>query len=1009
MKKRLLLVLSFVFILSQVKAQETFPTNGLSDKRPNKYLLKNATVHQQPGVVLEQVSVLIEGEKIIAVGKSIIDTQGSVEIDLKGKHIYPGFIDPNSSYGMPEVKKPSGSNYYNTRFDSDKPGAYAWNEAVKAEVDAAAVFQTDEKKAKLLRDMGFTVGWVNTGDGIVRGTGAVVFFAEGNEQNNILKTNVSRHFSFDKGSSAQSYPISLMGSVALLRQTYLDGEWYASGGDKLETNLSLAAFNEKKNLPAVFQSKDILDILRADKVGDEFGEQYLFVGNGDEYQRIPELRKTNAKLIIPINFPKPFDMADPLDARGVELKKLRHWDLAPSNPAKLKTAGVEFAITPEGSGKDFFKNLRKAIANGLSKEDALAAITTNVAKYIGMVDQLGVVKKGAIANLYITDKEIFEEGFVGFETWVNGERYITKDINSPVLATEYKIEMPNDNLLLKTTLSDGKYKFDLFKNDSVKLKSTVKFENEYLIMSAPVVDSSAMSQFSGFYMGDGNFKGTGVHPGGESFNWLASASDELAVEKADPKKAEMASGTIAKLTFPFNSYGNEDLPARKNFLIKNATVWTNEKEGVLTNADVLVENGKIKSVGNNLSAPTSYNVIDGTGKHLTSGIIDEHSHIALFSINEIQTVSAQVRQTDVIDSEDIDIYRQLAGGVTVSQLLHGSADCIGGQSAIIKLKWGASPSELQIPGSDQFIKFALGENVKRGNSSTRPNRYPITRMGVEQVYLDAFSQAKDYKKAWAVFAKNRTGVPPRKDLAMEALANILDDKMFITCHSYVQSEINMLMNVADSMGFNVNTFTHILEGYKVADKMKDREIFGSTFSDWWAYKMEVKEAIPYNAALMTKSGVTTAINSDDAEMARRLNQEAAKTMLYGGLSAEEAWKTVTLNPAKMLHLDNRMGSVKAGKDADLVLWNENPLSIYAKPDFTMIEGVIYFDQKINEEKMNADRIEKNALIQAMMASKDKKEPLVRPAKAGNGHIHCDTIMEYDNMSVTEWEKKYLNK
>ena len=414
-----------------------------------------------------------------------------------------------------------------------------------------------------------------------------------------------------------------------------------------------------------------------------------------------------------------------------------------------------------------------------------------------------------------------------------------------------------------------------------------------------------------------------------------------------------------------------------------------------------MEKGKIAKIGKNLTAPGA-KVLDGTGKHLTTGIIDEHSHIALFSINEIETVSSEVRQGDVINSEDVNIYRQLAGGTTTSQLLHGSANCIGGQSAIVKLKWGESPENMKVPQAPEFIKFALGENVKRGNGPSTPDRYPATRMGVEQVFFDAFTRAKEYQREWAQYngLKNKTGVQaPRRDLELEALVEILEGKRHITCHSYVQSEINMLMNVADSMGFKVNTFTHILEGYKVAEQMKKHNAAASTFSDWWAYKMEVKEAIPFNAALLHKAGILTAINSDDAEMARRLNQEAAKTVLYGGLSEEEAWKTVTLNPAKMLHLDDRLGSVKVGKDADVVLWNANPLSVYARPEKTIIDGTIYFDVEKDEILRQEQETERNRLVQKMISAKAGGAPTQRAKPMGNSiHVHCDTILEYGGIS-----------
>jgi imidazolonepropionase-like amidohydrolase len=347
---------------------------------------------------------------------------------------------------------------------------------------------------------------------------------------------------------------------------------------------------------------------------------------------------------------------------------------------------------------------------------------------------------------------------------------------------------------------------------------------------------------------------------------------------------------------------------------------------------------------------------------------------------------------DVINSEDVNIYRQLAGGVTSSQLLHGSANSIGGQSAIIKLKWGEAPEALKIPNADGFIKFALGENVKQANwgGDRARVRFPQTRMGVEQVMMDAFLRAKEYEKATKAAAANPTLAPVKRDLELDALVEILNKKRFITCHSYVQSEINMLLKVADSLGFKVNTFTHILEGYKVADKMKAHGANGSTFSDWWAYKMEVKEAIPFNAALMTKVGVNTSINSDDAEMARRLNQEAAKTVMYGGMTEEEAWKMVTLNPAKMLHLDNRLGSIKAGKDADVVLWNNNPLSVYAKPEKVIIDGATYFDIEKDKQLRASIAAERNRITQKMLNAKAGGAATVKPEAKRPRLFHCNS-------------------
>lgn len=264
---------------------------------------------------------------------------------------------------------------------------------------------------------------------------------------------------------------------------------------------------------------------------------------------------------------------------------------------------------------------------------------------------------------------------------------------------------------------------------------------------------------------------------------------------------------------------------------------------------------------------------------------------------------------------------------------------------------GENAENMIYENTPKFIKFALGENVKQSRSSNG-TRFPQTRMGVEQMITDYFTRAKEYD------ALKKSGQPYRKDLEMETLAEILNKERFISCHSYVQSEINMLMKVADKFDFTINTFTHILEGYKVADKMAEHGVGGSTFSDWWAYKYEVNDAIPYNASIMHNAGVTVAINSDDREMSRRLNQEAAKTVKYGGMSELDAWKTVTINPAKLLHIDDKVGSIKVGKHADVVLWNNHPMSIYAKVEKTIIEGRVYFDYKVDAKKRLAIKEEK---------------------------------------------------
>jgi imidazolonepropionase-like amidohydrolase len=428
------------------------------------------------------------------------------------------------------------------------------------------------------------------------------------------------------------------------------------------------------------------------------------------------------------------------------------------------------------------------------------------------------------------------------------------------------------------------------------------------------------------------------------------------------------------ILYPNMAYGLSETPRQKSILFQNATVWTNESMGIVDSCDVAIEKGKIIAVGRNLNtrifkSPKDVEIIDASNKHITSGIIDEHSHIAISKgVNEgTQAVTSEVRIGDAINADDINIYRQLAGGVTIAQLLHGSANPIGGQSAIIKLRWGKMAEDLKYKKAKPFIKFALGENVKQSNWGSRyRTRFPQTRMGVEQIINDAFVRAQEYSENQKKHNTNKRLPKPRKDLELDALVEILNKTRFITCHSYIQSEILMLMELANKFDFQINTFTHILEGYKITDELKAHGASASTFSDWWAYKYEVNDAIPYNATLLADAGVNTAINSDDAEMGRRLNQEAAKMIKYGDSSQEEAWKSITLNPAKMLKIDQHVGSLKKNKDADIVVWSSNPLSMYSMVEQTYIDGRCYFSLEEDRKHRASIKKEKASLLNKLL-------------------------------------------
>ncbi len=1015
MIKPLLAGLLAVGLVQFAYAQTTFPKNGVYDERPGLYAFTNATIVIDPQTTLTNATLLVRNGRIDAVGQTVKLPAGTVVTDLKGKRIYPALIDIDSDYGMPEVKPDRTPRQANPQFESKKTGPYYWNQAVQPENDGSQLFKADDKKADELRKMGFGSVLTHPHDGLARGTGVLVTLADDRENMLVLKPNATAHYSFSKGSSGQTVPSSMMGSVAVLRQAFYDADWYKRAGNKEQANLSLDALNRNQSLPAFFEANDKLGILRADKIGDEFGVQYIIRSSGDEYQRMDEVKATGASLIVPLNFPDAYDVEDAWDADNVTMAELKHWELAPANAGKVAGAGIPFAFTTAGLKKksDFWANLRKAIQNGLSEQKALEALTTTPARLIRANDQVGTLQAGKVANFIITSGNLFDADNVIYENWIQGKPYIVNPKDKVDLRGKWRLSVAGMSpmVLDVTGKSPEKTEYQLMA-DTTKIKPTVSVDGETIsIRFQPGKSMPGNTRLTGYRKGATGYVGTGELPNGKTVSW---SMDKAAVEPTPNATASttMASGTatagasstaVGSLLYPFVGLGNAQKPQPQTMLIRNATVWTNEKDGILKAADVLVQNGKIAQVGTGLKAPSGATVIDGTGKHLTSGIIDEHSHIALLSVNEgSQSSTAEVRMADVVNSEDVNIYRQLAGGVTASQLLHGSANAIGGQSAMIKLRWGEAPAQLLIPNADGFIKFALGENVKQANwGDANRVRFPQTRMGVEQVYMDHFTRAKEYANGWATYNKlnskeKANAVAPRRDIELDILAEILANKRFITCHSYVQSEINMLLHVADSLGFKVNTFTHILEGYKVADKMAKHGAGGSTFADWWAYKMEVHDAIPYNAALMSRENVTVSINSDDAEMARRLNQEAAKTVEYGGIPEEDAWKMVTLNPAKLLHLDNRMGSIRAGKDADLVLWNANPLAIYARPEKTIIDGTVYFDLSAEDAKREAMQTERARLVQKMLAAKAGGSPTTKPAPKAPRMFHCEDLDEEEN-------------
>lgn len=406
-------------------------------------------------------------------------------------------------------------------------------------------------------------------------------------------------------------------------------------------------------------------------------------------------------------------------------------------------------------------------------------------------------------------------------------------------------------------------------------------------------------------------------------------------------------------------------------LIQNATVLTVTK-GTFQGS-VLIRDGKIAEVGPKVTAPAGATIVDASGKYLMPGIIDCHSHIAADSINEgAVSVSSMVGIEDVLNPDDIWIYRALAGGVTTANVLHGSANSIGGKCTVLKMRWGKDAHDMMFEGAMPGIKFALGENPKRAGNQNAGRvstnlRYPATRMGVEDVIREAFTEAKQYQQSWADYrakaARGENAVAPRRDLKLEPLVEVLEGKRFVHAHCYRQDEILMLLRVADEFGFKIRTLQHVLEGYKVAKEIQEHGAGASTFSDWWSYKLEAYDAIPYNAAIMVRKGVLVSLNSDSEELMRHLNDEAAKTLKYGGLSEDEALALITINPAKQLAIDKRVGSIEVGKDADLALFDKHPLSNYAKVEKVFVDGTEYFDRDRDLAARAQKEADKKALLE----------------------------------------------
>jgi imidazolonepropionase-like amidohydrolase len=765
----------------------------------------------------------------------------------------------------------------------------------------------DAQALQSLRALGFTVGNVVPAGGIIRGTSVLIALSESNPNEAVIRPDVFQHVAFEsmgRGEEPGSYPQSLMGVISAVRQSFFDAQHYAlehASFDKAPQGRKRPAFN-----PA-----------------------WQALG--------PALRKE-----MPVAFePKSALMADRAGRVGRELG-LNFYILASGQEWRRPDLA-------KGVGAAFIVPLNFPEISKMPEEDDWNAIT---------LDQLRVWD------------------------WAPEDAAVLRAQNLEVALTTYELEDKTEfRKNLASAIDRG-----LSENDALAALTTVPAKLCGVEQSLGTVEAGKMANLTvvsgkGYFDPeakvkevwiDGRFYRTETEePKAEAEKEEKPTETKPGEGKtARPNKAAAARELLKKRLAHAPLEGRGVLTNPPALLLTNATIWTCGPAGRLEGASLLIENGKIAEVGATVRHPDGALVEDGTGKSITPGIIDIHSHsMILGGVNEgTLPSSAMVRIGDVVNSESANIYLQLAGGVTESHLLHGSANPIGGQCCLIKLRDAAGPEELKFEGAPPTIKFALGENVKQSNWGEKvTNRFPQTRMGVQAFYANRFTAARQYLQAWTNYNKAvQSGapapVPPARDLELEALGEILQGKRFIHCHSYRQDEILMFIRLMQSFGVQVAAMHHVLEGYKVADELAAAGVGASSFSDWWAYKFEVYDAIPYNGALMHDRGVLVSFNSDSDDLARRLNFEAAKAVKYGGLSEVEALKFVTINPARQLRVDQRVGSLEAGKDGDIAIWSKSPLDSTTVCLETWIEGKKYFDRSLDAQRTAALEDERKALL-----------------------------------------------
>ena len=973
--------------------------------RQRAFAIVHATVVTRPGEVLNNTDVLIRDGVIVGIGQSLKIPADTEVIEATGMLVYAGFIDAGTADPIDSNRQPKpvpGRKVDFTRYvlAATRPDN---RHSFTPEFHAADALKSDEDTPESFRKYGFTSFHTLPNGKVASGQGALTDSSGRPLRESLLVENTLAEFRLFAPSGG-SYPSTLMGATAHLRQALLDAQRYCVHHDLYATgkpgvrqppvDRTLAALDRllHRKQRAIFRADTRDEIHRALDIAQEFNLQTAIWGGREAWRTAMRLSKHKVDVIAEINFgsepkvaaPKITDklVAEVKSPLRVQEDERSRWKDRVAGLAALRAADIRIAISSHGlkNRDEMLKNMRLAIDAGLSRDDALAALTSDAAAILGVGDRLGTLAVGKLAHIVVLTGP-FDHKDAKLRHVFTGVTKADYNNNAKPLAVETKNKtepaVDANSIVGKWKLSiesaDGKQTatLTLTQSGDTLAGTFSSSQGDGKVASGNIDDKQACQLVVNIGTGSGTLalKFSGElkegHIGGElksafgaATNW--SGQRETKAAEQDPNLVQLGAPVVAPIpnAKPSAATKNErptelesdrlrrTIQTGGNVFIKNATVLTATAQ-TLPNTSILVKNGKIAAIGTDLKPEPGMTIIDATGRFVMPGIIDTHSHIMITSgVNESTlSIVPEVRIKDAVNSADTSEYRALAGGVTAARLLHGSANVVGGQDAVVKLRYGSTASEHILHDAPQGVKFALGENVKY-----RTTRFPNTRLGVEATLNRAFMEAIDYRRVQMEYERKRAAtskkpnslLPPRRDLRLEALSDIVNHRKFIHSHCYRSDEILMLLRVTSDLGIRVWSLQHVLEGYKVAPEIVAHGASCSTFADWWAYKVEAFDAIPHNAALLKEAGANIVIKSDDRELVRHLYLEAAKTVRYGNMHPDHALQTITRNSARELGLDDRMGTIEVGKDADLAIFNGHPLNAFSRCEMTLIEGEVYF-------------------------------------------------------------------